>query len=126
MVILGLVLITFIYLLFPILYKAHKGKTKFSKALLLSVTNSAICTVIYFFVAKYGAETLDNNVDYAKRYLPVFIFFSIIFTLIGFAILKKKKIKNENNETTQSNANLQSDTINEEQKKTPNSVNKDC
>ena len=91
MIILGLIFITFIYILFPILYKAHKGNPTFPKALLLSIINSAICTVIYFFVAKYGAEALNNDIDYANRYLPVFIFFFIVYSLINLAILKKRK-----------------------------------
>ena len=113
MIIFGLAIITFVYILFPILYKAHKGKVNFLKALLLSTINSAACTVIYYFIAKYSAETLNNNVDYAKRYLPVFIFFFIIFTLIGLAILKKHK----NEKTEQTNDDFQSDTINEEKKR---------
>ena len=94
MIILGLLLTIFIYIFFPLLYKSHKGKISFLKALLLSVINSLLCTIILLIFAKYGAGV--NMADYISRYLPVFIVYFIVFSLIDLAILtKKKKTKTE-------------------------------
>ena len=114
-IIFGLGITTFIYILFPILYKAHKGKVHFSKALLLSTINSAVCSIICYLIIIFGADTRKSDTNY----LPVFIFLFTIYSLVDLAILKKK---NNKEETVQSNNDSQSDTINEETKSSDNTI----
>lgn len=105
MIILGLVLVAFLYLFFPIIYVNRKGKVKFLKALFLSAINSTICTSFIIICVMLGAED-KNNINYVS----VGIFWFFVSLLIVLPILSKKRKKKD----TTTETNLTEDTASNE------------
>ena len=112
-ILIGLPLITVMFLFFPIIYRKNKGPSEMSKSFLLSFINTVIVGLFLFLITLYGSE--GRPYPWAGL-----IFICVIIFIVSFFVFNKKKKKPARKSTVRSTSVGRDD---DEQKTSPENDN---